>query len=69
MQWGRSNLLESVQHAHQIMAANPEIAGRSFDGFKALVDGVFWGYVALPLVAVTTQVIRVLLQARQVASS
>ncbi|MEU3454902.1 hypothetical protein ABZ671_15065 [Micromonospora sp. NPDC006766] len=61
--------MPTVQHAHQIMATNPEIVGRSIDGFKAFVDGTFWGYVALPLAAVTTQVGRVLQQARQVASS
>lgn len=50
--------MPTVQRAHQIMASNPGVASRTVDWMKVLVDGVFWGYVALPLVVVAAQVSR-----------
>lgn len=59
--------MPTLQRAHQIMATNPEVMSRAVDWMKVLVDGVFWGYVALPLAAVATHVSRTLPRATAVA--
>jgi len=40
------------------MATNPGVASRAVGWMKVLVDGVFWGYVALPLAVADAQVSR-----------
>jgi hypothetical protein len=61
--------MPTLQRAHQIMAANPEVASRAVDWMKVLVNGVFWGFVALPLAVAATQVSRMLRPARRVVRS
>lgn len=47
--------MPTVQRAHEILASHPEVASRTVDWMKVLVDGVFWGYIALPLAVVAAQ--------------
>lgn len=51
--------MATVDRAHQIMATDPGVARPTLDGFKVILDGVFWAYVALPLVIVTVQAGRI----------
>ena len=59
--------IPSLHRAHQIMAADPGVAVPTLDGLKMILDGVFWAYVALPLVVVSTPVCRALRRSRRAA--
>ena len=48
--------MPTLRRAHEIMKADPDLADWSFDRPKALLDAVFWGYVALPVVVLAARV-------------
>ncbi|TWP46950.1 hypothetical protein FKR81_33370 [Lentzea tibetensis] len=50
--------MPTLQRAHEIMAANPDVVNHRVDWVALVGNAVFWGCWALFLVVVTTQVSR-----------